>query len=170
MTLTYRPMTADDIGATIEVRLSTVENAITLAEMRDGYGVTPESIAAGLAADAAGWVCEAAGCVVGFAMGDRATGEVTVIALRPSHEGRGIGAALMARVEDWLFAAGHDRLWLLANPDPSVRAGGFYAARGWRPAGRMRGEDVVLELARADRWPGRAGDAVDGLDAPAPLQ
>ena len=148
MTPCIRAMTVADIPATIAVRLSTRENAITLDEMRDHYGVTPDSIAAALARDAAGWVAEVAGQVVGFAMGDGATGEVTVVAVHPDHEGRGLGGALLARVEDWLFARGHARLWLLASPDPGVRATGFYARRGWRAAGEERGGDIVLALDR----------------------
>jgi GNAT superfamily N-acetyltransferase len=141
-------MTAADIPGTIAVRLATVENAITLAEMRDHYGVTPETIAEALKSDAAGWVCTDAGAIVGFAMGDRASGEVTVVAVRPDREGQGIGGALLSRVEEWLFGAGHGRLWLLANPDPTVRASGFYARRGWRPTGEARAGDIVLELVR----------------------
>ncbi len=139
-------MTVADIPATIAVRLSTRENAITLEEMRDHYGVTPDSIAAALGQDAAGWVAEVAGRVVGFAMGDGATGEVTVVAVHPDHEGQGLGGALLARVEGWLFAQGHARLWLLANPDPGVRATGFYGRRGWRATGEVRGDDIVLAL------------------------
>jgi ribosomal protein S18 acetylase RimI-like enzyme len=124
--LTYRAMTVDDIPAVLEVRFSTVENAITLEEMAADYGITPATIAASMQGDSRGWLCEDESKVVGFAMGDCTNGEVQVVAVRPGHEGRGIGKALLARVTDWLFAEGHEELWLGASPDPEVRATGFY--------------------------------------------
>jgi GNAT superfamily N-acetyltransferase len=142
-----RRMRVEDIAASFALRVATRENRVTLEEMRDVYGVTAESTAAAMAGSVAGWVCEEDGRLLGFAMGDAATGEVSVVALRPEAEGQGIGGALLRRVQEHLFAAGHSRLWLLASPDPAVRASGFYAHLGWRPTGEVRGDDVVLELA-----------------------
>lgn len=76
MALRYRQMAVADIPATLAVRFSTIENAITLEELESHYGITPETMAAGLRGDHKGWVCEDAGRIVGFAMGDRAYGEV----------------------------------------------------------------------------------------------
>lgn len=151
MTLAYRPIEVDDLPASLAVRVSTRENALTVKQLRDDYGVTPETVAAGLATNLGGWVCEDAGAVVGFAIGDGATGEVQVVAVLPGHEGRGIGKALLTRVQDWLFAQGHRELWLLANPDPDVRASGFYRTLGWQRTGRLKGPDEVLTLAHSSR-------------------
>lgn len=152
--LTYRAMTVDDIPAVLEVRFATVENAITLAELEADYGITPVTIAAAMASDSRGWLCEDSiedgGKVVGFAMGDRTNGEVQVVAVLPGHEGRGIGKTLLARVTDWLFAEGHEEIWLGANPDPDVRATGFYRKLGWRHTGAMKGGDEVLKLRHSD--------------------
>ncbi len=148
--LTYRPMTVDDIPAVLEVRFATVENAITLEELERDYGITPATIAAAMTSDSRGWLCEDVegdeGKVVGFAMGDRTNGEVQVVAVLPSHEGRGIGKALLGRVTDWLFAGGNEEIWLGANPDPEVRATRFYRRLGWRRTGVMKGGDEVLRL------------------------
>lgn len=144
--LTYRAMTVDDIPAVLELRFATVENAITLEELEQDYGITPATIAASMASDSRGWLCEDGSDVVGFAMGDRSNGEVQVVAVRPSHEGRGIGKTLLARVTDWLFAEGHPEIWLGANPDPGVRATGFYRKLGWRRSGVMKGGDEILKL------------------------
>jgi ribosomal protein S18 acetylase RimI-like enzyme len=144
--LTYRAMTVDDIPAVLEVRFSTVENAITLEELETDYGITLATIAASMASDSRGWLCEDESKVVGFAMGDCTNGEVQVVAVRPGHEGRGIGKALLARVTDWLFAEGHEELWLGASPDPEVRATGFYRRLGWRRSGVMKGGDEILTL------------------------
>jgi GNAT superfamily N-acetyltransferase len=96
--------------------------------------------------DLAGWLCEDAGKVVGFAMGDRSSGEVVVVAVRPEYEGQGIGHRVLTSLQEWLFAAGHAQLWLRANPDPAVRATGFYRKLGWVETGCMVGGDIVLEL------------------------
>ncbi len=148
MPLTYREITVDDIPAVFHVRVSTVENAITAAELEAGYGVTPASLAGALRGPVRGWLCEDDGAVVGFAMGDRETGEVGVVAVLPSHERRGIGIAVLSRVRDWLFSEGHDRVWLKANPDTGIRATGFYASQGWEPTGEKAGDDIVLTLHR----------------------
>ncbi len=140
-------MTADDVPAALAVRLSTRENAVTLAELRDDYGVTPAAMADALRAGAVvGWVAETDGQIVGFAMGSRRSGEVLVVALHPDHEGQGTGRRLLAAVVDWLRTLGHARLWLKANPDPDIRATGFYRHLGWRRTGRMVGADEVLVL------------------------
>ncbi len=140
-----RPMRPDDVAGALAMRGKTRENAVGRDELATVYGVTDETLRRSMAGTVSGWVAETDGAIVGFAMGDAATGEVAVVALLPDWEGQGLGRALLARVVDQLIAAGHGRLWLLANPDPSVRASGFYARLGWRPTGEMRGEDTVLE-------------------------
>lgn len=143
--LHLRPMRPDDVAGALTMRGQTRENAIDADELATVYGITEETVRQSMAGTVSGWVAEADGTIVGFAMGDAATGEVAVVALLPAWEGQGIGRALLTKVMDQLIAAGNGRLWLLANPDPAVRASGFYARLGWRPAGEMRGEDTVLE-------------------------
>lgn len=150
MTKSFRKMTVDDVPAVLDVRFSTIENAITLERLEQDYGITPESIVASMATHVRGWLCEVDGEVVGFAMGDRANGEVQVVAVRPGHEGKGIGGKLLALTCDWLFAEGHDEVWLMSNPDPGVRAYGFYRKLGWCPTGEIKGEDEVLVWLKPD--------------------
>jgi GNAT superfamily N-acetyltransferase len=140
-----RPMRPDDVAGALEMRGRTRENAVGRDELEAVYGITEASLRAQMSGSLFGWVAEAEGRIVGFAMGDRVTGEVGVVALLPEWEGQGTGRALLRAVMDGLIAAGHRRLWLLANPDPSVRASGFYARQGWRSTGEIQGEDVVLE-------------------------
>ena len=144
----YRPMTIDDIPAALAVRVSTMENRLTMEELERDYGVTPESLAAAMKSDVKGWVCEDAGSVVGFAMGDRSNGEVSVVAVLPAYERRGIGRNLLARVQGWLFSEGHEEIWLQATPDPNIRAYGFYRKLGWRAAGTTEGDAEVMKLRR----------------------
>ena len=146
MSITYRPMDSEDVEAALEVRLSTIENAVTLKELEEDYGVTPASMAAALTSDAGGWICEDNGKAVGFCIGNGSNGEVEVVAVAPTHEGRGIGSTVLKNVQDWLFSLGHKEIWLLANPDPQVRATGFYKKLGWQATGAMKGYDQVLKL------------------------
>ena len=146
MALSFRQMRIDDIPATLAVRLSTVENAITLERLKTDYGVTPQSIATAMASHVRGWLCEDAGTAVGFAMGDASTGEVLVVAVRPEYERNGVGEGVLSRLQTWLFAEGHGEIWLRANPDPHIRAYGFYRKLGWRPTGRMLDGDEVMSL------------------------
>lgn len=149
MNLRYRKMVADDISAVLAVRVSTVENAITIERLERDYEITPRSLAEAMRTDVAGWLCEDSGSAVGFSMGDRSKGEVQVVAVRPEYEGHGIGKALLHRVREWLFSQGHDAIWLRSNPDPTIRAYGFYRRLGWRATGRTMGDDEVLVLEKA---------------------
>lgn len=151
MKLVFREMTAEDLPATFAVRLSTVENAITMDRLERDYGVTPERVADAMTRDVKGWLCEHSGSVVGFAMGNRSSGEVLVVAVHPDYEGRGVGKGVLARVCEWLFRGGHEEIWLLTTPDPALRARGFYQALGWRGTGRRVRDDEVMVLARDGR-------------------
>ncbi len=150
MIFTYRQMQISDLPAALAVRLSTVENAIAMEELERDYGITPQSLSAAMKSHVKGWLCEASGRVVGFAMGDRSSGEVQVVAVRPEYEGRGIGKSLLTRVQTWLFSEGHEEIWLLANPDPNVRAHTFYRKLGWRATGSLREDDEVMKLRRTE--------------------
>ena len=130
MHLTFRPMEVQDIPAVLKLRLSTKENAITLQELEEDYGITPKALAEAMHAGTRGWLCETQDRVVGYAMGSRINGEVKVVAVHPAYEGRGIGKLLLSCVRDWLFAEGMAEIWLLANPDPAIRAYGFYRKLG----------------------------------------
>ncbi len=83
-------------------------------------------------------------------MGDRSNGEVQVVAVLPEYEGRGIGNSLLTHVQTWLFSEGHEEIWLLANPDPNIRAHGFYRKLGWRTTGAQREGDEVMKLRRTE--------------------
>lgn len=143
---TIRAMTTEDIPGAFSIRTSTIENALTLAELEEDYELTPASLGAAMRESACGWVGEVDGKAVGFAMGDGATGELTVIAVRPEFEGLGIGTKLLDKVESWLFSKGHRELWLLTTPDPSLRAYKLYVAKGWLATGEINDEDEKFVL------------------------
>ncbi len=82
---------------------------------------------------------------IGFCIGNQATAEVQVLALRPEHEGQGIAARLMNQLQSALFEYGHPKLWLLTTPDTKLRAYGFYQHMGWQATGEMiNGEEKFM--------------------------
>jgi ribosomal protein S18 acetylase RimI-like enzyme len=129
-TMIFREIEPADIPELFKVRISTRENRMTMDALAH-MGITPESTIEALSVGVAGWLCEVTGKVVGFSMGDKNTGEMLVIAILPEYESRGIGKHLMELTQQWLFSNGHKEIWLLENPDPMVRAHGFYRKLGW---------------------------------------
>lgn len=146
--LTYRNAMSSDIAECLAVRGRTRENALSVSDLVK-YGVTPESISQNLESGrSAGHLCTDGGRIVGFAIGDRQTGEIGVVALLPEYEGRGIGKQLLSLVVKDLQSAGHRRLWLYCNANPAGRSHGFYRHLGWKPCGKLdpNNGDEELEL------------------------
>lgn len=126
-----RPITPADIPALFELRVLTDENRLNREQLAS-LGITEDSVAARMRHSHQGWLAEDSGQVVGFALGDRTTGELWVIAVHPHHICRGIGTALLAAVERWLAAEGCRSFWLTTGVDPTLRAYPFYRNRGWQ--------------------------------------
>lgn len=138
---------SNDLGAVIEVRAATRENAFSREALRQ-IGVTEESVAEMLRTTHRGWLCEDEGRIVSFAIGDGKTGELWVIAVLPEFEGRRIGSQLLATVEAWLFSLGWQKLWLWTSADPKLRAFSFYSKRGWLVS-ESKGDVVYLGKSRS---------------------
>lgn len=126
----FREIESDDMDAIFDVRVATWHNERGRDELT-GMGITPESVRAMIADSHKGWLCEIDARPVGFAMGNRDTGEMWVITVLEAFEDRGIGRALLTRVEDWLGEEGWDQIWLTTDTDESLRAVGFYRHLGW---------------------------------------
>ena len=62
----YRRMTPAGLPAAVVVRLSTIENAITLQGIAEDCGITPDALARAMATTVRGWLCEDSGEVLGF--------------------------------------------------------------------------------------------------------
>lgn len=75
------------------------------------------------------WVALDGDEVVGFACGRLREGDVWALFVRESHEGRGLGNALMDAVEAWMFAEGIDPI--LLTTAPVTRAERLYRKRGY---------------------------------------
>ena len=128
--LNIRQIELADVPTLFRVRTSTDENRLTLEELA-ALGINETSVKNKLLGTYRGWLCEDNGNIVGFAMGDRATGEMWVIAVLPSHIHQGIGSSLLAQIEAWLFSAGCSEIWLTTDLDVRLRAYSFYRNRGW---------------------------------------
>ena len=146
-TVTTRPdfalrvATPEDASALLRVRTSVVENHLSLAQLAD-RGITQASLVNALTdAEPCAWVAESAGQVVGFSMVDSDSGSVFALFVQPSHEGRGVGGALLAHAEAALFRQ-HEQIWLETARDS--RAERLYQARGWGDAQAVGERDVRL--------------------------
>ena len=126
-----REIRASDFASLIELRSATRQNAMSAREL-EAIGVTETSMKAAIKGTHRGWLVECEGHLVGFAMGDAKAQELTVIALLPDFEGKGYGARLLKRVEEWLAEQGCSEIWLTTDVDQSLRAYGFYISQGWK--------------------------------------
>jgi ribosomal protein S18 acetylase RimI-like enzyme len=144
--LTFRRAVPDDASLCITIRGLTRENSFSEEDLR-AVGVTVESWSAGiLDKSAPGVVACVDDKMVGYCFGDRETGEITVLALLPAYEGRGIGKSLLGMMTDELSQAGFSRLFLACSSDPNVRSYGFYRNLGWASAGEWdEAGDEILE-------------------------
>ena len=143
---TFRALHEREIEEIFDLRGATRESAIS-RERLAALGITSTSVAKHLAAGATrGWVCVAESRIVGFCIGEWATGEVLVLAVLPAFEGRGIGKTLLSLVVDWLRSFKPKRVWLGASSDPKTRSHGFYRALGGRPVGEKdtHGDEVLV--------------------------
>jgi GNAT superfamily N-acetyltransferase len=90
-----------------------------------------------------GWVIEADGEVVAFAIGNAESGNIWALFVHPDHERRGYGRMLHETMVEWLFSRGLERLWL--TTDPHTRAQRFYEAAGWECVGTTDGGELQFE-------------------------
>ena len=130
-----RLATESDLDTLFELRTSVRENHQSREELA-ALGITPATIAEALAKDSRAWLAnDDAGRALGFAMADGAQGTVFALFVRPDAQRRGVGSALLATAEAWLFERGWEEIWLLTGADPSLRAHGVYRAAGWGISG-----------------------------------
>jgi GNAT superfamily N-acetyltransferase len=147
--INVRVATVNDTEALFEVRTSVTENFQSLEDL-ETLGVTPASVRGMLGTSSRGWVVEDCGQVVGFSMADASVGTVFGLFVRPTHQGRGIGARLLGEAERWLYSRGWEEIWLTTGSDPALRANGFYRRVGWRAVGvEANGEIKYVKVREA---------------------
>jgi len=140
-TAVLRQARRDDLAAIWRVRYSVHENKLTSR-------VTDEDVLTQIETTGRGWVIEAAGVVVAFAIGVRTDGNVSALFVDPAHERRGFGRRLHDTMVAWLWAQGLPRLWLTTGP--GTRAQRFYQAAGWRAVGTTQHGEIRFELQRPE--------------------
>ncbi|OAI43202.1 hypothetical protein AYO41_02540 [Verrucomicrobia bacterium SCGC AG-212-E04] len=150
MTVHSRRARAEDGPALLAVRTATRENPFSL-EALAAAGINSASLASDLRAGTlAGWLSEAtpAGEVVGFCLANVPESELSVLAVLPAYQRRGIGRDLLARTEALLWAAGHSSAWLWTSLDRSLRAYHLYRATGWQEEPERGDGRLYLRKAR----------------------
>ena len=117
--------TADlaDIPAMKSIRDGVRENALVSLRIEHADYVQAISV------DGRAWVYVDAGVVVGFGCGRVQQRDIWALFLREDCEQRGIGSALLAVVEAWLFDQGVVQIEL--TTEPGTRAEHLYRRRGW---------------------------------------
>ena len=90
------------------------------------------------------WVWDEDGEILGISAGTVDTGWIWALFVRPGHEGRGIGRALLATACDALIMAGFRTLRL--STDPDTRAARFYRTAGWRETDRTPEGELIFEF------------------------
>jgi GNAT superfamily N-acetyltransferase len=141
---TIRPATSRDEAAVLALvpRLRAFPSSSTLRRpeaLDAGEQRTLQRFFDGNPADACLWVAEDEGTVVGMAYAERATdyftqenhGHLGILAVAEHAEGRGIGKALLATVEQWSRDAGFRFLSLNVFAD-NARAIDVYNKAGYR--------------------------------------
>ena len=148
MTIAYRKAVPDDTHDCIVLRGLTRENAFSVERLAE-RGITLESWRDAIAdGSLPGHVAIEDGKIVGYCFGHSDSGEIAVLALLPSHEGKGIGRTLLALMTEELGKFGFQRLFLGCSADPEVRSYGFYRHLGWRSTGSFdEAGDEILEYA-----------------------
>ena len=136
-----REAVAGDIGGMQRVRRAVRENKLVSTVIRD------EDVLEAIERTGRGWVVEAGGEVVGFAIGNM-NGNIWALFVDPEHERRGYGRRLHDTMTQWLWSHGIAQLWL--TTEPGTRAQKFYESAGWRFTGTTPGGEARYELGKED--------------------
>jgi ribosomal protein S18 acetylase RimI-like enzyme/membrane protease YdiL (CAAX protease family) len=173
MNLIYRRAVPEDAAACVDLRGKTRENPFSVEQLR-AIGVTLESWREGIRNDTLpGYVCLSGSEIVGYCFGDKATGEIAVLAVLPDYENKGIGKSLLNEMVQHFKGLGFRRLFLGCSSDPRARSYGFYRHLGWRSTGILNAaQDEVLEYflsheARSQNEVGNIDDPSGDLTPPA---
>lgn len=133
-----RPATVADIPAMKSIRDGVRENALRTRSIDAAEYVRA------ITDDGRAWVCVAGDDIVGFVCGRLRQRDIWALFVRASHEGRGIGNALVDIVERWMFDAGVACIEL--TTDTGTRAERLYRRRGWTCEGTTADGELRFTL------------------------
>lgn len=137
---TIRVATWADIPGMHVVRRAVRENRLTSNVITEAHYVPA------IGETGRGWVAERDGTVLGFAIGNRQTGDIWALFVDPDQEGQGIGRQLHDTMVAWLFTQGLPTLSL--GTDPGTRAQSFYEKAGWQFVELLPNGDAMYTLER----------------------
>ena len=150
MPFTLRQAHRADVTAIQRVRQSVHENRLTSSVISD------DEVIDAMERTGRGWVAEVQGQIVGFAIGNRNTGNIWALFVDPLHEGQGHGQRLHDEMLAWLATCGLRRLSL--STETGTRAEGFYDKAGWTRCGVQANGEMRFERS-LDAVPTRHEDA-----------
>jgi GNAT superfamily N-acetyltransferase len=135
-----RKATIADRPRITEIRLAVRENRLGQASV-----AKVDQTADWIFRNAAFWVWEEGGAVLGFSVADPRDGTIFGLFIHPDHEGRGIARALLPRACEDLRAAGFAAATLTTGA--GTRAERFYRANGWEETGRQDDGQIIFRRA-----------------------
>jgi adenylate cyclase len=136
-TTTVRVAVRGDVPEIQRVRHAVRENRLTSRTIGDAEVVDA------IERRGRGWVAEADGRIVGFAIGKADDGNVWALFVEPGWEHRGIGRRLHDAMVEWLWSGGLRLLWL--TTEAGTRAEGFYRRAGWHAVRHEPGGEIRFE-------------------------
>ena len=137
MAVALRQAVRADVRGIQRVRHSVNENRLTSTTISD------DDVVVAIERTGKGWVVDADGRIVAFAIGNAETGNIWALFVEPEHEGKGYGRRLHDEMVNWLWSCGLTRLWL--TTEPRTRAQRFYEAAGWRNSGSVASGELLFE-------------------------
>jgi GNAT superfamily N-acetyltransferase len=140
----FREATVDDISQIQEVRHSVKENVLSNPAL-----VTNAHCIDYITRRGKGWVCEADGRILGFAVVDLQENNIWALFIRPEAENKCIGKTLHNQMLRWYFSQQRDTVWL--STSPNTRAEGFYRRMGWIETGTHGKGELKFEMSY-ERW------------------
>lgn len=139
-----REATIEDIG-----QLQTIRNSVTENALSDPSLIKPEDYREFLTVKGKGWVMEAEGTLLGFAIVDLLENNVWALFVLPGFEQKGIGRQLHDQMINWYFAQTDAPIWL--STSPGTRAADFYQKAGWAETGTYGNGEIKFTLTRT-QW------------------
>ncbi|MER2998554.1 GNAT family N-acetyltransferase [Pontibacter populi] len=137
----FRKAIIADIPGMSRVRMAVKENVLSNPDR-----VTAEDYWEMLEDKGAGWVCEIAQTIVGFAIVDFSDANIWALFVDPDHDKKGIGRKLHDLMLTYSFELEIGKLWL--STGPGTRAETFYRRAGWEQTGVTQSGEVRFEMER----------------------
>jgi GNAT superfamily N-acetyltransferase len=138
----YRTASVADIPDLMSIRNAVRENALVSAV------IAHDDYVQAMTVDGRAWLCEVDEETVGFVNPRDNQGDIWALFVRESHEGQGIGSALMDIAERWMFERPLTEIRL--STAAGTRAERLYRHRGWRAMGLTDTGEVSLRLLRSE--------------------